>query len=301
MKRVILFAAIAASVFMLVSASVWEGAAGIGLDLPENGRFLATNSFPVNTIVEVVNLENNKCAIFIVSSSLENSGLLALFSTDAADLIGLRDTGRIQMREKTDQVSYSDLGERRSFSGDPNYSAGLNTDNEIIVSGGFTEYLDGFDLAMMEAEPRPPVDWREPDTDSFISKTTANSVNKSDIIKQSDTDGSTSALPNYSQPFDQPGQLSASAGSITNFSNLYIQNFERGMYYVQIGAYKTTQTVASEILKVEKNLPVAIMKIGNVEEPIYRVLIGPLSLGEGGAVLQRYKTDYKDAFIRAGN
>jgi hypothetical protein len=74
MKKTVFLAAvaaiIAASVFLLVSASVWEGTAVVGESLPDNGFYLATNSFPVNTIVEVVNLENNKSAILIVSSSL---------------------------------------------------------------------------------------------------------------------------------------------------------------------------------------------------------------------------------------
>jgi len=304
MKKITLLAAITASVFMLVSASVWEGAAGIGINFPENGNYLATNSFPVNTIVEVVNLENNKSAILIVSSSLDNSGLLALLSADAADFIGLKDIGRIRMREKDDQVSYFGLGERRFFSGDPNYTAGLYTDNERMGNEDFFTDLDDFDWAMITAEPRPPEDWREPDLDDFISPITvnsgtANSENKlpSDINKPSDTIGTTSTSTN----FNQSGQPFASVNSTTDLSSLLIQSFERGMYYVQIGAYKTTQTVQSEIHKVDNNLPVAIMKIGSAEEPIYRVLIGPLNLGEGGAVLQRYKATYKDAFIRIGN
>jgi hypothetical protein len=262
MKKVNLLAAVAASVIMLVSASVWEGTAAVGENLPENGPYLATNSFPVNTLVDVVNLENNKSATLIVSAPLDDSRLLALLSKDAADSIGLSSVGRIRMKERDDQAAYSGLEERRFFSGDPGLSAGL----------------DGYDLALIPAETRPPEDFREPDPGYFIPSVPT-----------------TPAAPVVSAA---PERLPGTAAP--RFSAPLIQNFEKGSYYVQIGAYKTTQTVESEISKVDKNLPVAIMKTGSLDEPIYRVLIGPLNLGESGAVLQRYKAIYKDAFLRVG-
>jgi PII-like signaling protein len=283
MKKTSLLAAITASVFMLVSASVWEGAAGIGEGISENGFCLATNSFPVNTIVEVVNLENNKKVSAKVTSSLENSGLLALLSMDAADYIGLKDIGRIRMEEKDEQVSYSGLGERRFFSGDPNYNAGGN-------SGELIGNLDGYDWAMITAEPRPPEDRRVPNPADFIpSNTIPPEIFEPPVIV---------VIPTIPQSVIPP---SASVSSTTpRFSAPMIQSFEKGSYYVQIGAYRTTQTVESEILKVEKNLPVAVMRIESEDGPIYRVLIGPLNLGDSGVILQRYKAIYKDALLRVG-
>ena len=259
MKKLNLAAAIGASFLMFLSASVWEGTAAIGNNLQENGPYLATNSFPVNTLVEVVNLENNMSATFIVSAPLDNSGLLALLSKSAADSIGLDNAGRIRMKEKDDQINYSGLGERRFFSGDPNYTSGENFN------------LDSYNLALIPAETRPPEDNQKLNPDSFVSS----------MLKSS-------SLPKDSY-------------ATTFFSAPLIQYFESGMYYVQIGAYKTAQTVESEISKIDKSLPVSIMKIGSDEEPVYRVLIGPLKLGESGAILQRYKAIYKDAFLRVGN
>jgi len=274
MKKINLLAAITASVFMLVSASVWEGAAAVGENFPETGLFLATNTFPVNTIVEVVNLENDKTVNLIVSSSLENSGVLALLSKDAAECIGLNSSGRIRMRENDDQLSYSGPGERRFFSGDPNY----------------TSDLDGLDLALIPAETRPPEDWQVPDPDYFISSipaaTTPPGIYEPPFFP---------VIPPVTQSVIPP-----SASVTPRLSVPMIQNFERGSYYVQIGAYRKMQTVESEIAKVDMNLPVAIMQIDGADEPIYRVLIGPLKLGESGAVFQRYKEIYKDAFLRVG-
>jgi hypothetical protein len=304
MKKTISLAAIAVSVFMLVSASVWEGTAAVGENLPENGFYLATNSFPVNTIVEVVNLENNRSAILIVSSSLENSGLLALLSIDAAEYIGLNNMGRIRMRERDDQVTYSGLGERMFFSGDPNYSTDGNAGSERTDAGEYIvgEYFtnpDGYDLAMIPAENRPPEDWKEPDSDYFIPPVpAAPAIPANTIPPEIYIPPAINVIPPVPERAAAPP---AQAGSTTvRFSAPVIQSFERGMYYVQIGAYRTAQTVESEIIKVDKNLPVAVMRIESEDGPIYRVLIGPLNLGEGGAVLQRYRAIYKDAIIRVG-
>jgi hypothetical protein len=295
MKKIFSLASIAASVFMLVSASVWEGTAAVGENLPDNGFYLATNSFPVNTIVEVINLENNISAILIVSSSLENSGLLALLSKDAADFIGLNNIGRIQMRERDDQVTYSGLGERMFFSGDPNYGSGENAVDEKTDSIEYITIPDGYDLAMIPAENRPPEYWKEPDLDYFIPPVPA--VPPAAIQPEIYEPPVINVIPPVPERTVAPY---VQTGSATTFSAPLIQGFEKGMYYVQIGAYRTVKTVESEILKVDKNLPVALMRIESEDGPIYRVLIGPLNLGEGGAVLQRYRAVYKDAIMRVG-
>jgi len=275
MKKVILIAAVAASFFMMVSASVWEGTAAIGENLTYNGLYLATNSFPVNTLVEVVNLENNRTATLIVSASLDNSKLLALLSKDAADAIGLSNMGRIRMKEKDDQISYSGLGERRFFSGDPNYISDL----------------DGYDLALVPAETRPPEDYRGPDPGSFIPSIP--NVAAQPLV--------VTAIPAIPEQLPPPVAVNATT---PRFSAPLIQSFEKGSYYVQIGAFEKIQTVESEIQKIDKNLPVAVMETvmvtGNTEKLVYRVLIGPLNLGESGTVFQKYKAIYKDAFLRIG-
>jgi hypothetical protein len=43
------------------------------------------------------------------------------------------------------------------------------------------------------------------------------------------------------------------------------------------------------------------MNSGTMEKPVYRILIGPVNLGESGALLQRFKLRYNDAFVRQGS
>jgi hypothetical protein len=279
MKKVNIIAVITVSIYMLVSASVWEGTASIEENFPENGPYLATNHFPKNTLVEVVNLESNKSATLIVYAPLDNSRLLAVLSREAAASIGLTDLGRIRMKEKDDQISYSSLGERKVYSGDFDY----------------TSDLDGYDLSLVPADSRPPEDSRGPDPGSFIP-----SIPNVDIPPLVFTD--IPIIPAIPEQLAPP-PVAASA-TTPRFSAPMIQSFEKGSYYVQIGAYEKTQTVESELQKIDKNLPVAVMETvmvtGNTEKLVYRVLIGPLNLGDSGAVFQKYRAIYKDAFLRIG-
>ena len=275
MKKVNIFAVITVSIYMLVSASVWEGTASIEENFPENGPYLATNHFPKNTLVEVINLESNKSATLIVYAPLDNSKLLAVLSREAADSIGLTDLGRIRMKEKDDQISYSSLGERRVYSGDFDY----------------TSDLDGYDLSLVPADNRPPEDSRGPDPGSFIPSIP--NVAAQPLV--------VTAIPAIPEQLPPPVAVNATT---PRFSAPLIQSFEKGSYYVQIGAFEKIQTVESEIQKIDKNLPVAVMETvmvtGNTEKLVYRVLIGPLNLGESGTVFQKYKAIYKDAFLRIG-
>ena len=106
------------SLFALVGSSIWEGAAGVaaGGDLPGTGLYVATNSFPLNTVVYVTNLENGQTTRVVTSSALESApGLLAMLSRDAAEAIGLpgRSLGRIRMSQPPDSVAFSRFGQRR--------------------------------------------------------------------------------------------------------------------------------------------------------------------------------------------
>jgi hypothetical protein len=116
---------IAAALVTLINASVWEGAASgsPGADLPETGYYVATNSFPRNTVVDITNLENGKTVRAVVSASLDNPGLLAVLSRDAAGAIGLpgRSIGRVRMSQPADPVAFSRFTEGLSSSGDPDY------------------------------------------------------------------------------------------------------------------------------------------------------------------------------------
>jgi cell division septation protein DedD len=83
------------------------------------------------------------------------------------------------------------------------------------------------------------------------------------------------------------------------FSVPLIASLEKGKYYLQLGAFSRPESVESAIAAMDKTYPLAVQSGGNSENPLYRILVGPLNLGESGAALQRFKVSgYKDAFVR---
>jgi len=104
------FIFITAALFLFQSSSPWEGAGTVAPDgvLPSSGRFIATNSFPRNTVVDITNIENNRSIRVIVADSLDSPGLLALVSREAAELIGMRagSISRIRMIQPSDPIAY---------------------------------------------------------------------------------------------------------------------------------------------------------------------------------------------------
>jgi hypothetical protein len=91
----------------------WEGAAAIapGGDLPGGGYSIATNSFPVNTMVDVINLENEKTVRVSVTANLNTTELLATLSRDTAEAIGLRGDSscRIRMSKPSHEIAVAQL------------------------------------------------------------------------------------------------------------------------------------------------------------------------------------------------
>jgi cell division septation protein DedD len=84
-----------------------------------------------------------------------------------------------------------------------------------------------------------------------------------------------------------------------SFSVPLVASLEKGKYYLQLGAFSRPESVESAIAAIDKTYPVAVQSGGNSEKPLYRILVGPLNLGESGAALRRFKgSGYKDAFVR---
>ena len=123
------------ALFAFLSASPWEGAAATapGNELPADGFFIATNSFPRNTVVDITNIETGKSTRVIVSGFLESPGLLALVSREAAELIGMRagSVSRIRMVQPSDPIAYLRFTEGMS-AGIPGYDSGNVVTEETI-------------------------------------------------------------------------------------------------------------------------------------------------------------------------
>jgi hypothetical protein len=138
-----------AVLFTLSGASVWEGAAALAPrgELPEDGYYAATNSFPQNTVVDITNLETGKSVRAVVASGLNTPGLLAILSPDTASRIGLslKTIGRIRMIQPEDPIAFSRFTEGLAASGAPDY------DPEAMLAG------DAREMEEAEAERNSPL------------------------------------------------------------------------------------------------------------------------------------------------
>ncbi|MDR2209998.1 MAG: SPOR domain-containing protein [Spirochaetaceae bacterium] len=123
MKKLFFVSLVLAMGVLFTGASVWEGAAAVSGDFPEEGLYVATNAFPRNTVVDLTNLETGKTVRVIVSAGLDTPGLLALVSREAAVAVGLqsRTIGRIRMIQPSDPIAFSRFTEDHLRSGDPDY------------------------------------------------------------------------------------------------------------------------------------------------------------------------------------
>ncbi|MDR0324367.1 MAG: SPOR domain-containing protein [Treponema sp.] len=122
--------------FAFSGASPWEGAASMAPEgeLPGVGFYVATNSFPKNTVVDITNLETNRSVRAIVANSLDSRGLLAIVSREAAELIGMR-TGsinRIRMVQPSDPIAYTRFLEGLA-SGIPGFYYASEINEEVYV------------------------------------------------------------------------------------------------------------------------------------------------------------------------
>ena len=101
---------ITAVFFIFQGSTTWEGAAAVAPagELPQTGFFIATNSFPRNTVVDITNIETGRSVRVIVANNLESPGLLALISREAAELIGLRSgsVGRIRLLQPSEPIAF---------------------------------------------------------------------------------------------------------------------------------------------------------------------------------------------------
>jgi hypothetical protein len=84
------------------------------------------------------------------------------------------------------------------------------------------------------------------------------------------------------------------------FSVPVISQLEWGKYYVQVGAFTRPDTLEGAVTRIDRSYPLMIQSGG--PQDVYRLLIGPLNMGESGAVLKKIKTTgYPDAFVRNGS
>ncbi len=126
MKRFGLFLLIILLISQVLTASEWEGTGTLSSSglLPDEGFYVATNAFPRNTIVNLMNLDTRQTVKVIVAAGLDSPGMLAMVSKDAAQAIGLMSTAIGRIRISTNDIGSSFIypTEAISSNADPDYN-----------------------------------------------------------------------------------------------------------------------------------------------------------------------------------
>ena len=107
------------------AGNVWEGTAAMSRfgEFPLKGCYGASNSFPINTIISVQNIKNNKTVEVIISDTLNDNNLFLLLSKDAAEMLDIKQDEILSV--KTQIINEAIVDKR--FSGRPAGSAPEST------------------------------------------------------------------------------------------------------------------------------------------------------------------------------
>lgn len=318
MKKFSIILCITAALFFVNASSVWEGAASVssGGEFPETGLYAATNSFPRNTVVEITNLENDRTVRVIVSANLEIPGLLVVLSKEAADAVGLqgRTVGRVRMSQPADPLALSRFTEGAISSGDPDNDAaalvaaeaGMNPDLEAEIAAEEARLAAAeAERARLRAEAAEIPDISSEPTGITTVLTPIVPENVELTLEPAERRVPEVTYPPQTSPVEivQPPitAVPSTPAPFITFSVPVIGSLEKGKYYIQVAALSKRESVENEINAIGRSVPIALQTTGSEDKPIYRILIGPVNLGESGALLQHYKTIYKDAFVRVGS
>jgi hypothetical protein len=268
----------------------------------------------------VTNLENGRTIRVTVAAGLDSPGLLAMLSQNAADAIGIqnRGIGRIRMTQPSDPIVYSHFTDEREFPGTlvPAAPAGTSAAADDFAGErepgpSIQESADYADVTAENEEPQQPsiitlvpAEERPPQGDSVI-------IQPGTVIdpiqpRQADPVSIAPDPRYFIGPVGQQQQQSASpplrsdlpaAPTGTIFAVPLVSQLERGKSYVQVGAFTRPDTLETVVAQL-KSYPLTVQSGDSPGSPAYRLLIGPLNKGEGGAILQRVKRGYPDAFVR---
>lgn len=137
----ILAGVLVSSVLVLAGAQAnWEGTAVVGRygEFPPGGLYAASNTFPLNSLIDVTNPDTGESARLIVARELDDNGVFLVLSEDAADALGMEPDESITMRAAPVQLpglTSVDPNRDLPFHPDPdvNPAASLGDPNRAIV------------------------------------------------------------------------------------------------------------------------------------------------------------------------
>ncbi|HSV56268.1 MAG TPA: SPOR domain-containing protein [Magnetospirillaceae bacterium] len=107
--------------------SAWEGSATVGVrgEFPGSGLFAASDSFPRDTEVNVVNLENGKTVTVVVTGGVGNPGIFMLLSPEAARALAMEPGTLTRVRASSPRTITRLPSVPSAREGDPDFNPSL--------------------------------------------------------------------------------------------------------------------------------------------------------------------------------
>ncbi|PKL07850.1 MAG: hypothetical protein CVV51_11995 [Spirochaetae bacterium HGW-Spirochaetae-7] len=99
----------------------------------------------------------------------------------------------------------------------------------------------------------------------------------------------------------KPAVTAAPVAPVTAAPAAPTGTLQKGLYYIQIGAYRNESAAKDASVRIGSSFAVLIERIGDKGKETWRVYVGPLSRDESGVALVRVRSmGYKDAFVKSG-
>jgi SPOR domain len=142
-----------AALFCLYADSYWEGAASMSRygEFPVKGYYGASNSFPLNSIVEVNNPAGNKKVEIIIVNKLDDNNLFILLSKDASEKLDINEDQIVSVKAKVVKQFMPEGSRERELTADPDYNPVISMDDEKVfvekIPESEGEYVEEKDLA----------------------------------------------------------------------------------------------------------------------------------------------------------
>ena len=106
------------------SESLWEGSAAMSRygEFPVKGLYGASNSFPVNSIIEVSNPVSKKKVEIIIVNTLEDNNIFLLLSKDASEKLSINQDEIVTVKAKLVKKFIIDEKSDKDITEDPDYN-----------------------------------------------------------------------------------------------------------------------------------------------------------------------------------
>ncbi|MDA3812446.1 MAG: hypothetical protein PF518_19180 [Spirochaetaceae bacterium] len=84
----------------------------------------------------------------------------------------------------------------------------------------------------------------------------------------------------------------------SEIDDMIVRELRNGGSYLQLGIYGSVEVLYSHIEKINKSYPSIVLTMGDENNQLYKLLIGPISRDEKGIILTRFRSQgYEDAFL----